>query len=139
MTGKAEVDPPRKGVIRMIASGPVSGDSQKARKAQVREAYGASAREVMEVEPVNDVPLIQLDQEEDADRTQGNDALVIIALLANYEIERVFTDSGSLANILFGEAYDQMQLGSAPLEAVDTSLYGFAGEVVHSRGMVLLP
>ncbi|KAL0423477.1 UNVERIFIED_CONTAM: hypothetical protein Sradi_0882500 [Sesamum radiatum] len=32
-----------------------------------------------------------------------------------------------------------MQLGSAPLKAVDTSLYDFAGEVVHPRGMVSLP
>ncbi|KAL0449178.1 UNVERIFIED_CONTAM: hypothetical protein Slati_1474200 [Sesamum latifolium] len=26
-----------------------------------------------------------------------------------------------------------------PLEAVDTSLYGFAGQVVHPRGMISLP
>ncbi|KAL0301717.1 UNVERIFIED_CONTAM: hypothetical protein Sradi_6448500 [Sesamum radiatum] len=59
MTGNAEVsDPPRNGVIQMIAGGPVGGESQKARKAQVREAYGTSAREVMEVEPTNDAPLI---------------------------------------------------------------------------------
>ncbi|KAL0444138.1 UNVERIFIED_CONTAM: hypothetical protein Slati_2136500 [Sesamum latifolium] len=32
-----------------------------------------------------------------------------------------------------------MQLGDVPLEAVDTSLYGFAGEVVHPRGMISLP
>ncbi|KAL0374089.1 UNVERIFIED_CONTAM: hypothetical protein Sradi_3324600 [Sesamum radiatum] len=32
-----------------------------------------------------------------------------------------------------------MQLGDAPLEAEDTSLYGFAGEVVHLRGMISLP
>ncbi|KAL0456454.1 UNVERIFIED_CONTAM: Ribonuclease HI [Sesamum latifolium] len=32
-----------------------------------------------------------------------------------------------------------MQLGNVPLEAVDTSLYGFAGEVVHPRGMISLP
>ncbi|KAK4407888.1 hypothetical protein Sango_0369800 [Sesamum angolense] len=64
ITGKAEViDPPRKGVIRMIAGGPVGGDSQRARKAQVREAYGASTREVIEVEPTNHAPLIQFDQE----------------------------------------------------------------------------
>ncbi|KAL0413329.1 UNVERIFIED_CONTAM: hypothetical protein Sradi_1534600 [Sesamum radiatum] len=72
-------------------------------------------------------------------RTPGNDALVITALLANYEIERVFIDSGSLADILFGEAYDQMQLGDVPLEGVDTPLYGFAGEVAHPRDMILLP
>ncbi|KAK4389965.1 hypothetical protein Sango_2059800 [Sesamum angolense] len=32
-----------------------------------------------------------------------------------------------------------MQLGGAHLEAIDTSLYGFAGEVVHPRGIVSLP
>ncbi|KAL0361728.1 UNVERIFIED_CONTAM: hypothetical protein Sradi_3857300 [Sesamum radiatum] len=32
-----------------------------------------------------------------------------------------------------------MQLGNVSLEAVDTSLYGFAGEVVHPRSMILLP
>ncbi|KAL0295990.1 UNVERIFIED_CONTAM: hypothetical protein Sradi_6651100 [Sesamum radiatum] len=69
----------------MIAGGPIGGDSQRARKAQVREAYGTSAREVMEVEPANDAPLIQFDQEKRrGPKTQGNDVLVIIALLANY-------------------------------------------------------
>ncbi|KAL0301500.1 UNVERIFIED_CONTAM: hypothetical protein Sradi_6426800 [Sesamum radiatum] len=141
MTGKTEVtDPPRKGVIRMIAGGSVGGDSQRIRKAQVREAYEISVREVMEVEPANDIPLIQFDQEERHGPTiQGNDALVITALFANYEIERVFIDSGSSIDILFGDAYDQMQLWGAPLETVGTSLYGFAGEVVHPRGMVSLP
>ncbi|KAL0454832.1 UNVERIFIED_CONTAM: hypothetical protein Slati_0822400 [Sesamum latifolium] len=32
-----------------------------------------------------------------------------------------------------------MQLGDISLEKVNTSLYGFAGEVVHPRGMVSLP
>ncbi|KAL0383728.1 UNVERIFIED_CONTAM: hypothetical protein Scaly_0660100 [Sesamum calycinum] len=50
----------------------------------------------------------------------------------------VIIDSSSSADILFGEAYDQMQFGNVPLEAVDTSLYGFAGELVHPRGMILL-
>ncbi|KAL0329388.1 UNVERIFIED_CONTAM: hypothetical protein Sradi_4925500 [Sesamum radiatum] len=95
---------------------------------------------MMEVEPANDAPLIQFDQEERrGPRTQGNDILVITTLLANYEIESVFIDSGSSTDILFGEAYDEMQLGGAPLEAVDTFLYGFVGEVVHPRGMVSLP
>ncbi|KAL0296167.1 UNVERIFIED_CONTAM: hypothetical protein Sradi_6668800 [Sesamum radiatum] len=141
MTGKTKVaDAPRKGVIRMIAGGPVGRNSQRARKAQVREANETSVKEVMEVEPANNAPLIQFDQEKRrGPRTQGNDALVITTLLANYQIERVFIDSGSLTDILFGEAYDQMPLGGAPLEEVDTSLYGFAGEVVHPRRMVSLP
>ncbi|KAL0430605.1 UNVERIFIED_CONTAM: hypothetical protein Sradi_0686500 [Sesamum radiatum] len=124
----------------MIAGGPAGGDSQKARKAQVREAYGTTVKEIMDVEPANDAPLIQFNQEEHSGpRMPGNDALVITALLASYEIERVFIDSGSSADILFGGAYDQMQLGDVPLEIVDTSLYGFAGEVVHPRSMISLP
>ncbi|KAL0440523.1 UNVERIFIED_CONTAM: hypothetical protein Slati_2535300 [Sesamum latifolium] len=108
MMGKAKVnDPPRKGVIRMIAGGPAGGDSQRAKKAQLREAYGTTVEEIMDVEPAKDAPLIQFDQEErNGPKIPDNDALVIIALLANYEIERVFIDSGSSADILFGEAYD---------------------------------
>ncbi|KAL0345677.1 UNVERIFIED_CONTAM: hypothetical protein Sradi_4399000 [Sesamum radiatum] len=60
-------------------------------------------------------------------------------MIANYEVERIFIDSGSSAGILFGEAYDQMQLGDVSLEKVNTLLYGFAGEVLHPRGMVSLP
>ncbi|KAL0420785.1 UNVERIFIED_CONTAM: hypothetical protein Slati_3101400 [Sesamum latifolium] len=141
MMGRPKVnDPPRKGVIRMIAGSPAGGDSQRARKAKVRETYEIKMKEIMDVEPANDAPLIQFDQEEqNRAGIPGNDALVITALLANYEIERVFIESGSSADILFGEAYDQMQLGDVPLETVDTSLYGFAGEVVHPRGMISLP
>ncbi|KAL0293272.1 UNVERIFIED_CONTAM: hypothetical protein Sradi_6947300 [Sesamum radiatum] len=68
-----------------------------------------------------------------------NDAQVITAMIANYEVGRIFIDSGSSADILFGEAHDQMQLGDASLEKVNTSLYGFVGEVVHPRGMASLP
>ncbi|KAL0289534.1 UNVERIFIED_CONTAM: hypothetical protein Sradi_7071100 [Sesamum radiatum] len=114
--GKAEVnDLPRKGIIWMIASVPDGGDSQRARKAQVRKAYGTTMKEIMDVEPANDAPLIQFDQEEqNGPGIPGNDALIITALLANYEIERVFINLGSSTDILFGEAYDQMQLGVVP-------------------------
>ncbi|KAL0373901.1 UNVERIFIED_CONTAM: hypothetical protein Sradi_3305800 [Sesamum radiatum] len=140
MTGKTEVnDPPRKGVMRMFVGGSAGEDSQRARKAQVREAYGTTVKEVMDVELVKDAPLIQFDQEEqNGPGTSRNDALVITALLANYEIERVFIHSRSSADILFGGTYDQMQLEDVPLEVVDTSLYGFAGEVIHPKGMISL-
>ncbi|KAL0445972.1 UNVERIFIED_CONTAM: hypothetical protein Slati_1725100 [Sesamum latifolium] len=125
MMGKVEVnDPPRKGIIRMIIGGPASGDSQRARRPGTRSLQNHDERNLMDVEPTNDAPLIRFDQEEHNEPgVPGNDALVITALLANYEIERVFIDSDSSADILFGEAYDQMQLGDIPLEAVDSSLY----------------
>ncbi|KAL0433991.1 UNVERIFIED_CONTAM: hypothetical protein Slati_2733400 [Sesamum latifolium] len=124
----------------MIVGGPSGGDSHHARKLQIREAYDISLKEVVEVEAVEDTPFIQFGRAEQCGpRTSHNDALVITAVLANYEVERIFIDSGSSTDILFGEAYDQMQLGDVSLEKVNTSLYRFAGEVVHPRGMVSLP
>ncbi|KAL0414911.1 UNVERIFIED_CONTAM: hypothetical protein Sradi_1692800 [Sesamum radiatum] len=62
MMGRTEVnDPPRKGIIRMITGDPANGDSQKARNAQVREAYGIKMKDIMDVEPAGDTPLIQFD------------------------------------------------------------------------------
>ncbi|KAL0463123.1 UNVERIFIED_CONTAM: hypothetical protein Slati_0199900 [Sesamum latifolium] len=131
---------PRKRVIRMIAGGRSGEDSHQARKSQVREAHQISIKEVLDVETMEDAPLIQFGRAERSGRqTMHNDALVITAILANYEVGRIFIDSGSSADILFGEAYDQMQLGDISLEKVNTSLYGFAREVVHPRGMVSLP
>ncbi|KAL0445185.1 UNVERIFIED_CONTAM: hypothetical protein Slati_2241200 [Sesamum latifolium] len=88
---------------------------------------------------MEDAPIIQFGSKRSGPQTTHNDALVITAMIANYEVGCIFIDSGSTADILFGEAYDQMQLGDVSLEKVNTSLYGFAGEVVHPRGMVLLP
>ncbi|KAL0445375.1 UNVERIFIED_CONTAM: hypothetical protein Slati_2260200 [Sesamum latifolium] len=124
----------------MIAGGPSGRDSYQARKSQVREAHQISIKEVLDVETMEDAPLIQFGRaERSGPQTIHNDALVITAILANYEVGRIFIDSGSSVDILFGEAYDQMQLGDVSLEKVNTSLYGFAGEVVHPRGMVSLP
>ncbi|KAL0392906.1 UNVERIFIED_CONTAM: hypothetical protein Sradi_2513400 [Sesamum radiatum] len=72
-------------------------------------------------------------------KNSHNDALIITALLANYEVGCIFIDFRSPADILFGKAYDQMQLRDIPLEKANTSLYGFAGEVIHPKGMISLP
>ncbi|KAL2226722.1 UNVERIFIED_CONTAM: hypothetical protein Sindi_2030900 [Sesamum indicum] len=99
----------------MIIGGPNGGDSHHARKTQFGRA------------------------ERSGSKSTHNDAPVITALLANYEVGHIFIDLGCSADILFREAYDQMQLGDTPLEKVNTSLYGFAGEVVHPKGIVSLP
>ncbi|KAL0402383.1 UNVERIFIED_CONTAM: hypothetical protein Slati_4268200 [Sesamum latifolium] len=66
---------------------------------------------------MEDTPLIQFGRaERSGPKISHNDALVITALLANYEIGCILIDSGSSADILFGKAYNQMQLGDMPLE-----------------------
>ncbi|KAL0420377.1 UNVERIFIED_CONTAM: hypothetical protein Slati_3060600, partial [Sesamum latifolium] len=140
---KEKMDPnnvPRKGIIRMITGGPVGGDSHHARKAEIKRAHSETITEVLDVEAMEETHVIQFGRaERSGPRSAHNDALVITDLLANYEVERIFIDSESSTDILFGKAFDQMQLGDAPLEEVNTSLYGFAGEVVHPRGLISLP
>ncbi|KAL0440622.1 UNVERIFIED_CONTAM: hypothetical protein Sradi_0001100 [Sesamum radiatum] len=131
-SGKVDTsNPPRKGVIRMIAGGSNRGDSHRARKSQVKE--------VLDVEAMEDIPLIQFGQAEwSGPKNAHKDALVITVLLANYEVGCIFIDSGSSTDILFGDVYDQMQLGDTPLEKLNTSLYDFVREIVHPWGMISL-
>ncbi|KAL0457619.1 UNVERIFIED_CONTAM: hypothetical protein Slati_0389100 [Sesamum latifolium] len=67
-----------------------------------------------------------------------NDALVISTTMANYTVQRIFLKSSSSADVLFYKVYQQMELGDV-LQPVDTSFYGFAGEVVHPLGQISLP
>ncbi|KAL0313414.1 UNVERIFIED_CONTAM: Transposon Ty3-G Gag-Pol polyprotein [Sesamum radiatum] len=99
-----------------------------------------SLKEVVEVGAVEDTPLIQFGKaERSGSRTSHNDALVITDVLAKYEVGHIFIDCRSSADILFGEAYDQMQLGDVLLNEVNTLLYGFAGEEVHPSDMISVP
>ncbi|KAL0404657.1 UNVERIFIED_CONTAM: hypothetical protein Sradi_2106500 [Sesamum radiatum] len=117
-------DIPRRGIIRMIIGGPIGGDSHHARKAEIRKAYSETITEVLDVKTTEDAPIIQFGRaERSGPRSAHNDALVITALLANYEVERISIDYGSSAYILFGDAFDQMQLGDTPLEEAVISMY----------------
>ncbi|KAL0319820.1 UNVERIFIED_CONTAM: hypothetical protein Sradi_5243500 [Sesamum radiatum] len=110
-------DPPRKGVIRMITGGPIVGDSHHARKALIRKAHNETITEILDVETAEDTLIIQFGRvEHSGPKSSHNYVLVITALLANYEVERIFIDSGSSGDILFGDAYDQMQLEDIPLD-----------------------
>ncbi|KAL0445579.1 UNVERIFIED_CONTAM: hypothetical protein Slati_1685800 [Sesamum latifolium] len=71
-------DAPCKGVIRIIAGGPSGGDSHQARKSQVREAHHVSIKEVLDIEIMEDTPLIQFGRAEQSGLPiTHNDALVI--------------------------------------------------------------
>ncbi|KAL0434512.1 UNVERIFIED_CONTAM: hypothetical protein Slati_2785500 [Sesamum latifolium] len=53
------------------------------------------------MEAMEDTPIIQFGRaERSGPKNSHNDALVITALLANYEVGRIFIDSGSSVDIL---------------------------------------
>ncbi|KAK4397449.1 hypothetical protein Sango_1581500 [Sesamum angolense] len=72
-------------------------------------------------------------------RNQNNDALVILATLANSLVKKVLVDSGSSADIIFYDAYVQPGINNAQLRKVNTLLTGFSGEMIEPLGEVMLP
>ncbi|XP_073153296.1 uncharacterized protein [Henckelia pumila] len=124
--------PPTKGVINMISGGPTDGDSNRARK--------TSSRKLSNMEIADQVVRTGLtlsfgpDDLKVLSDTTHNDALVIRALVANYDVARIFVDSGSSVNLLFQETINQMDLGEYKVELVVTSLFGFTGHAIRPTG-----
>ncbi|XP_073152599.1 uncharacterized protein [Henckelia pumila] len=100
--------PPARGIINMISGGPIDGDSNRARKTSSQKLIN------MEIDNqiVNTGPTLSFGPEDlKGVANNHNDALVIRAMVANYDVARIFVDSGSSVNVLFQEAINQMDLG----------------------------
>ncbi|XP_073137071.1 uncharacterized protein [Henckelia pumila] len=128
--------PPARGIINMISGGPTDGDSNRARK--------TSSRKLINMEIGNQIfhtgPTLSFGPEDlKGVSSNHNDALVIRATVANYDVARIFVDSGSSVNVLFQEAINQMDLGQYKMEPVVTSLFGFTGHAIRPVGLVHLP
>ncbi|XP_022851528.1 uncharacterized protein LOC111373252 [Olea europaea var. sylvestris] len=67
-----------------------------------------------------------------------DDALVISAIIANFEVKRILVDNGSAANVLSHEALVQMGISVEQLKPVKTPLQGFGGGVITPEGIVEL-
>lgn len=68
-----------------------------------------------------------------------SDALVIRAIIANYDVARILVDYGSSVNVLFHEALNRMQLKEVQVEVVVTALFGFASHAIHPVRQITLP
>ena len=79
--------------------------------------------------------------DEDAARIHHlyDDAIVIILLILDYTTRRVLVDNGSLADILYYPAFQQMKLRRDQLHSVNSPLVGFAGIKVQPVGTITLP
>ncbi|XP_073125757.1 uncharacterized protein [Henckelia pumila] len=119
----------------MISGGPTDGDSNRARK--------TSSRKLINIEIGNQIvhtgPTLSFGPE-DLKRISSNhnDALVIRAKVANYDVVRIFVDSGSSVNVLFQEAINQMDLGQYNMDPVVTSLFGFTGHAILPVGQTAM-
>jgi hypothetical protein len=129
------------GEIRTIVGGPASGGTSRAS----RKAYARQMHNIMVVQrPPKNVRLddqIISFSEEDARGTHQphDDALVITINIASFTTRRVMVDNGSLADILYLPAYQQMRLDKDKLHPMDAPLVGFTGDKVCPVGIMTLP
>ncbi|CAA0840081.1 Unknown protein, partial [Striga hermonthica] len=127
----------KRGTIYMISGGPTDGDSNNARKGHVR----AMKRKREEVSITARMPVISFNAE-DAEGVvlPHNDALVITAEVAGFDVKRVFIDTGSSVDVMFYDCFVQINRElNMDLKPVTTALYGFNGGEVMPMGEVSLP
>ncbi|XP_074588641.1 uncharacterized protein LOC141844506 [Curcuma longa] len=119
----------------MITGGATDSDSHRARKAHSRqlEVYGVGRGRQGEGPILGFGP-----QDLEGVEVPHDDALVVHATIANYDIARVFVDTGSSVNIIFKKAFVQMQIDEADLAPMATSLFGFTGNEVRPLGQITL-
>jgi hypothetical protein len=129
------------GEIRTIIRGPASGGTSCAS----RKAYARQIHNIMVVQrPPKNVHLddqVISFSEENARRTHQphDDTLVVTINIAGFTTRRVMIDNGSLVDILYLPAYQQMKLDKDKLRPMDTPLVGFTGDKVCLVNIITLP
>ncbi|XP_073294517.1 uncharacterized protein [Primulina huaijiensis] len=135
--GRNEDNQPTRGMIHMISWGATDGDSGRARKANGRRL---ESFEISRGADLPQDPVISFGTED----LRGvvaphNDAFVVTATVANYDVARIFIDNGSSVNILFKSTLDQIKVEGLELEPISTPLYGFAGQAIPPLVQIVLP
>ncbi|XP_073302916.1 uncharacterized protein [Primulina huaijiensis] len=120
-----------------MSGGATDGDSGLARKAHGRRLENF---EISRGADLPQDPVISFGPEDlRGIVTPHNDALVVTATLANYDVARIFIDNGSSVNVLFKSTLDQMKVEGFEFEPVSPPLYGFAEHAILPLGQMFFP
>ncbi|XP_073138042.1 uncharacterized protein [Henckelia pumila] len=127
---------PHRGMINMISGGTTDGDSGRARKAHGRRLENFEVNSQLSC-PTD--PNISFGREYLKDVVvPHNNPLLVTLTIANYDVARIFVDTGSSVNIIFKETLDQMKLEGFELDPITTELYGFTGHALQPLGQIKL-
>lgn len=125
------------GTIYTISGGPTYGDSKSARKAYVKAA--AIGGEPCSKRRLGNSAVITFSDDDHFLPEPTDDALVIDAFVANFQVKRVLVDSGSSVNVMYDNVFDGCSLERSQVERVRTPVVGFANIPVPPIGRIKLP
>ena len=131
---------PSLGEIRVIIGGTSTGQSSKSRKTYLKvvqnvQLSGRSPR----TKETDEQAIMFIDKDDERVHHPYDDAIDITLLIADYTTRRVLVDNGSLADILYYPAFQQMRLGRDQLRPVCLPLVGFGGMKLQPIGTITLP
>nr|XP_023884102.1 uncharacterized protein LOC111996366 [Quercus suber] len=116
-----------------------TSSSKKARKTYLRMVQNIQLTGVIPKLPRIDIPIIDF-SEEDVQRLHHphDDALVVSIQIGDYNTHRVLVDNGSLANILYKLAFQQMWINKERLVPTNAPLVGFGRTKQITRDVTFL-
>ncbi|GFZ00594.1 hypothetical protein Acr_14g0002290 [Actinidia rufa] len=134
---------PTAGNIQTIHGGFGSGGSSiSSRKRHARSAFRLAEEEIYNLSSPyvgNQTPITFSNDDLRGLHLPHDDALVVSAVIANFNVQRILIDNGSSADILFISAFERMKIGLDKLHPFHTPLIGFGGNTTHPLGWINLP
>ncbi|XP_057505675.1 uncharacterized protein LOC130788974 [Actinidia eriantha] len=129
--------------IQVIHGGFGSGGcTSSSIKRHVRNAQGRAEEEVYNLSsPIVEVypPITFNNDDLRGLHLPHDDALVVAAVISNFNVQRILVDNGISADILFILAFNNMKIGLDKLHPFHTPLVGFGGNTTHLLGWIKLP
>ncbi|GFZ00941.1 hypothetical protein Acr_14g0005760 [Actinidia rufa] len=115
---------PTAGDIQTIHGGFGSGGySTSSRKRHARSAHGSADEEVYNLSSpfvADQTPITFSNDDLRCVHLPHDDALVVSAVIANFNVQRILIDNGSSADILFISAFEKMKVGPDKLHPFHT-------------------
>ena len=117
---------PPLGEIRVIIGGTSAGQTSKSKKTYLKvvqnvQLFGQS----LKTRGIDEPTISFIDEEAERIHHSHDDAIVITLLIVDYTTRKVLVDNGSLADILYYPAFQQMRLGRDLLRPACLLLIGF--------------